>query len=311
MEHPGLSVIIPCLNEEGSVRKLHQALLSVLAGAGISYEIIFVDDGSVDNSPFIIRELAERDIHTGAILLTRNFGHQNALLAGMQEARGDLILTMDADLQHPPELIPAMLEKLGEGFEVVAARRVNDRKRKGFKSVSSRGFYRLVNLLSDVHIPSGVADFRLMTRWALDDFLRFGERGRFSRGLVSWMGYPQGLVDFEAPARSSGKSKYSRRRMFAFAFDGISSFSSKPLRMAFSFGLFLSLAGLLYALYAIIMFFRGATVSGWTSLLVSVLIIGGVQLISLGIIGEYLGRIFNEAKQRPHFFIRERINRPD
>ena len=303
-----LSIIIPFYNEEENIELLYQALIPVLQPLNLSWEIIFVDDGSRDRSFEVVKKLSLQDNSIRALSLSRNFGHQVALTAGLQHARGNMVITMDADLQHPPEVIPLMLEKFREGFEIVNTRRIDSKETGYFKKQSSRFFYRFINRISDISIAESSSDFRLMSRKALDAFLQFGERDRFTRGLVSWMGYPQTLVDYDCPPRFAGKSKYTLRKMIHFAADGITAFSAKPLRIASYMGVVVFLLGLAYAVFAIIQNILGKTVPGWTSLLVTVLLLGGIQLLSLGIIGEYLARIFNESKSRPLYFIKDQIN---
>lgn len=306
-----LSIVIPAFNEEQNIAPLYLALNNVLGNSGFHYEIIFVDDGSRDRTFDEIKKLGVSDIKVSGISLSRNFGHQVAIMAGLQQARGNLVLMMDADLQHPPEVIPRMIEEQKKGFDIVNTRRIDAKGTAVSKKTSSRFFYSLLNKLSDVKIEPAAADFRLMTRKAVDAFLQFEERDRFTRGLISWMGFNQGIVEYTASERFAGKSKYTFRRMLSFGMDGITSFSSKPLRISFYAGFILFLIGLIYALYAVIIHFRGNSVQGWTSILVSVLIIGGFQLLSIGMIGEYIARIFNETKSRPLYFIKDSIINED
>jgi polyisoprenyl-phosphate glycosyltransferase len=307
-DNPELSIIIPLFNEAENLNPLYLELLPVLQEINRPAEVIFVDDGSRDNSFDQVIALSRQDSRVRGISLSRNFGHQVALLAGMQQARGAVVITMDADLQHPPQVIPHMLKEHASGFDIVNSRRLYGNETSHLKKLTSRYFYRFINLIADVSIPEGSSDFRLMSRKALDSFLLFGERDRFTRGLVSWMGFRQALVDYECPPRFAGKSKYTFRRMLHFAADGITSFSAKPLRIASYTGVIVFLVGLAYAVFAIIQHVTGKTVPGWTSLLVTVLLLGGIQLLSLGVIGEYLARIFNESKSRPLYFIKNQVN---
>jgi polyisoprenyl-phosphate glycosyltransferase len=305
---PQFSIIIPVRNEEGNVRPLCDSLLAVLSDLTAEFEIIFVDDGSTDRTFTAVRGLSEQDARIVGIALSRNFGHQIALLAGMQRSRGESVISMDGDLQHPPELIPTLIAKHREGFDIVNTRRI-DAEGTGFvKRATSRWFYRVLNFLADVQVQPGSADFRLMSRRAVDAFLSIPERDRFTRGLVSWMGFSQAVVEYTARPRASGRTKYNPAAMFRFALSGITSFSSRPLHLSFYLGIMISLAGLLYAVYAVVMFFAGRTITGWASILVSVLIIGGVILVSLGIIGEYIARIFHEVKSRPLYFIKDQTD---
>jgi dolichol-phosphate mannosyltransferase len=241
------------------------------------WEIIFVDDGSRDRSFETVKVLSQQDDRIRAISLSRNFGHQVALTAGMQHARGNMVITMDADLQHPPGVITVLLEHYRQGFEIVNTRRIDSTETGYFKKHSSRFFYRFINRISDISIAESSSDFRLMSRKALDAFLQFGERDRFTRGLVSWMGFRQALVDYECLPRFAGKSKYTLRKMIHFAADGITAFSAKPLRIASYMGVMVFLVGLAYAIFAIIQHASGKTIPGWTSLLVTVLLLGGIQ----------------------------------
>jgi len=307
-EPPRLSLVIPLYNEAENIMPLYQELCNVLQHIPLTIEMVFIDDGSHDHSFTTIKNLGTVDDRIRGISLSRNFGHQVALTAGLQQAKGEIIITMDCDLQHPPEVIPRLLKQNETGFDIVNTRR-NDSADTGlFKRLSSRLFYQLINRISDFPVTQSSSDFRLMNRKALDAFLQFGERDRFTRGLVSWMGYRQTVVDYDCPPRYAGKSKYTLRKMLHLAADGITAFSARPLRIASYTGLIIFLLGLAYAIFAVIKYFTGNTIPGWTSLLVTVLLLGGIQLLSLGIIGEYLARIFNESKSRPLYFIKDQIN---
>ncbi len=301
-----LSIVIPAFNEARNIGHLHGEIAGVLSPAQTDYEIIFVDDGSSDHTFDEISRLAESDQRVSGLQLSRNFGHQVAILAGLNEARGDRILMMDADGQHPPAMILPMMAKMDEGYAIVNTVREETRDAGFFKKRSSRMFYRIFNALSDVRIENDSSDFRLMTREALDAFLSIDEQNRFTRGLVSWMGFKQASLPYVAPARHSGRSKYSPRRMFGLAFDGLTAFSSKPLRLSTYLGLVVLMLGIAYAIYAVVIHLTGHSNPGWTSLLISILVLGGTQLLILGIIGEYLARIFKESKKRPHYFISRR-----
>ncbi|MFA4851734.1 MAG: glycosyltransferase family 2 protein [Bacteroidales bacterium] len=300
-----LSIVTPCYNEEKNIEQLYNELLPVLKNICSHYEIVFVDDGSKDNTFSVIKEIAEKNKNVIGLSLSRNFGHQVAIMAGLQHSKGDLVVMMDADMQHPPEIIPQLIFEYEKGFDIVNTKRLDSEDTGFFKKISSRCFYRFINFLSDVKIEPAAADFRLMTRKAVNAFLQLEEKDRFTRGLVSWMGFKQSVVEYNASSRFAGKSKYTFRKMLRFGIDGITSFSSKPLRISFYTGFIVFLAGLIYALYAIVQNIKGETVPGWTSILVTVLIIGGIQLLSIGIIGEYIARIFNEAKARPLYFIKD------
>ncbi|HOI22243.1 MAG TPA: glycosyltransferase family 2 protein [Spirochaetales bacterium] len=306
-----LTVVIPVYNEEENLQPLARTLMEVLAGQP-AFTILFVDDGSGDGSLALLKKMAAQDKHIAYLSLSRNFGHQAALRAGLEVAQGDCVVTMDGDFQHPPELIPSMIEAYRKGFDIVATRRLDaapdgDKGLAPGKRLGSRLFYALMKVLGDVKIEPGSADFRLLSRRAVKALLSMPERTLFLRGAVPWIGFPSTELSYRPGNRRSGSSKYSFSAMFSFALDGITSFSVKPLRLASMFGCLISAAGFLYALYALIVrLFTDKTVEGWTSLLISVLIIGGIQLIFMGIIGEYLGKLFLEAKHRPHYLVKER-----
>lgn len=286
---------------------LCQELTRVLDSIGQDYEILLVDDGSSDDTWSRIRDQHEKDPRISGLSFSRNFGHQMALFAGMNQAKGKIVVTMDGDLQHPPSLIPEMYALLKQGYDIVNTRRRDPHTTGWFKKWSSRQYYRLLNLLSDIQIEEGSSDFRMMSRKALDAYLDIPERVRFTRGLVNWIGFRQISIPYEADTRRSGTTKYSLKKMVTFGLNGITSFSSRPLRISFYSGIFLSGLGFLYALFALVGYLRGSTIPGWTSILLSVLVIGGVVLINLGIIGEYIARIFEEVKARPPYFIRESL----
>jgi dolichol-phosphate mannosyltransferase len=299
-----LSIVIPSFNEEGNIAPLFEQLQEALAG--IDFECIFVDDGSSDGTFDAIRRLAARDERVHGISLSRNFGHQTALTAGLQQATGDLVVMMDADGQHPPQVILQLLDEQKKGFEIVNTRRVDTAGAGAGKKMSSSLYYKLINMLSDVRIEPASSDFRLMTRKAVDAFLKFEEKERFTRGLVSWMGFKQSIIEYKAPERMSGKSKYTLGKMIRFAFVGITSFSSKPLKFSMYAGVFSLIFGFVYSVYIVIRYVQGNTITGWASMMMVILFLGGIQLLSLGIIGEYIAGIFNESKGRPLYFIKDK-----
>ena len=306
-----ISIIIPLFNEEGNITVLYANLISVLEKISSEYEIVFVDDGSKDRSFELISKICQENSKVLGISLSRNFGHQIALTAGLEHSSAEVIITMDADMQHPPEVILSLYEKYKQGYDIVNSIRTETADSSVFKKITSRYFYKIINTLSDIHIEPASADFRLMNRKTVDAFLKLKEKDRFTRGIISWMGFKQAQVEYTAPERFSGKSKYSLFKMFNFAVDGITSFSAKPLRISFYAGLIVSFVGLLYAIYAVVEYFKGNTSPGWASTLVSILIIGGIQLISIGIIGEYLARVFNEAKNRPLYLVKQYTSKQD
>lgn len=310
MKPTEISLVIPLLNEEGNINELLIRLKTTLEKTNRPWEIILVDDGSIDQTFEKIKHFAKEDPRITGISLSRNFGQQIALIAGLNESCGSLIITLDADLQHPPELIPRLIEVQSEGFDIVNTKRIEHQGTGMFKKWSSSTFYALLNRLSDVHLEPGSADFRLFTRKALDAFLAFPEKDRFNRGLVVWMGFKQGVVSYVAPPRLQGKTNYTLKRMMRLGLDGITAFSSKPLRIAAYLGIITTLLGLVYMIYALIAFLTGHTSPGWTSLIAVVVLLGGVQLLCMGIIGEYIARIYNESKNRPLFFIKDNTRDP-
>ncbi|HAN00419.1 MAG TPA: glycosyltransferase [Marinilabiliales bacterium] len=299
-----ISIVVPSFNEEKNIPVLFDEVREVLKGE--DFECIFIDDGSSDETFSIIKGLSAHYTEVKGISFSRNFGHQIALLAGISESLGDITISMDADGQHPASVIPDLIEKYQQGFDIVNTRRLKTEDAGLIKNMTSKGFYTFINKMTDVKIEPASSDFRLMSRKAVDAFLQFEEKDRFTRGLISWMGFKQAFVEFEAPRRRGGVSKYTFRKMLHFAWDGITSFSSKPLKISLYVGLLSLGMGFLYAVYALIEFILGNTIPGWTSMMLVILFLGGVQLLSLGIIGQYLSRIFNEAKNRPHYFIQDR-----
>jgi dolichol-phosphate mannosyltransferase len=300
-----LSLVIPLFNEEENIQPLYDAIDK--ATKGISIEIIFVDDGSKDKSLAIIKNLSHKDDRIQFLSFSRNFGHQNALKAGIDYSKGDCVISMDADLQHPPELIPSLIEKWKEGYDVVYTIRKYDKKTAFFKKITAALFYGIIRFLSKTKIEKGTADFRLLDKKIIKEIKALKENYLFLRGMVSWMGFSQSSISYISSERQAGKTKYSFRKMIKFAFSGITSFSTKPLQLSTFFGFLIAGAAFIYAIYAIIaaLFTDILIEKGWTSLIVSVLFIGGIQLIMIGILGEYLGKLFIENKRRPNYIIKE------
>lgn len=300
-----LSIIIPVFNEEENIIPLHKELSIYCRN---DYEIIFVDDGSIDETFSAIEKLAQSDSHYKCLSLSRNFGHQNALVAGMEYAKGDYIIIMDGDLQHPPKLIPEMLQKLQEGFDVVVTRRNKTAQIGILKKIMSFLFYRFINLISEVRIEPNVADFKAFNKKVLLSILQFKERELFLRGIFSWIGYKNTTIEFNAPSRLNGKTKYSFSKMLKLALKGTTSFSFKPLRLALMIGVFISIAAFSFGIFALISYFRGATIQGWASLIIAVMFLGGTQLLAIGLLGEYIASLFIEIKKRPLYLINKKVN---
>jgi polyisoprenyl-phosphate glycosyltransferase len=304
-----LSVVIPCLNEQEGIGETHRRLCAVLEQASVYFEVLYVDDGSTDSTPDVLRELQTHDARIRVIRLSRNFGHQIAITAGLEHASGDAVVIIDADLQDPPEVILEFLAKWADGYDVVYGVRIQREGETTFKIWSAKLFYRLIGHLSDTDIPVDTGDFRLMDRRVIDTLTSMPERDRFVRGMVSWLGFSQVAVPYRRVARVAGVTKFSFFRMLRFALDGIFSFSILPLRLATWTGFAASALALFGVAVILLERFLDmpGLVKGWSSAVVAQLFIGGVQLICLGIIGEYVGRIYGESKRRPLYIVRERI----
>lgn len=302
-----LSVVIPIYNEQENLIELCSLLVEVLEKTKKDFELIFVDDGP-DKSIDILRDLNRKDPRIKCLKLSRNFGHQLSILAGMDHAQGKTVITMDADLQHPPELIPKMLKLIEDGYDVVYTVRQKNIGAGAGINLMSKLFYLAFNKFTKVKLDSGSADFRAMNQKATDAFKQMREVHRFNRGLISWMGFKHIGIPYVSPSRAKGKTKYRLRKKIHFALDGILSFSSFPLRFACYFGLLISFLSALYALWLIAIKFLGAQIiPGWTQLIVTILFFGGLQLFFIGIIGEYISRVFEETKKRPLYLIDERV----
>lgn len=303
-----LSVVVPCYNEEAVIRETHRRLTEVLNTiSGPELELIYVDDGSDDDTLAILRELASGDSRVRVVALSRNFGHQVALSAGLEHASGGAVVTIDADLQDPPEVIPEMLERWRDGADIVYGQREQRPGEPALRLLSIRAFYRVINWLSSTPIPMDTGDFRLVDRRVLDALSAMPERDRFLRGMVAWTGFRQEFVRYPRASRFAGVTKYPVRKLVKLAMDGMMSFSLIPLRLAIWMGFFvatLSCIGIVYAV--VVRLTTSAWVQGWAMLMVALLFLGGVQLIFLGVMGEYLGRIYMELKKRPLYFVKER-----
>lgn len=304
-ESPLLSIVVPCFNEEGCVDEMARRLHAALDPLGMDWEAVFVDDGSSDATASRLARLAETDPRMGFVSFSRNFGHQMALLAGMARANGDAVVSLDGDLQHPPELIPTLVQHWKDGYDVVYTVREGN-EGHALKEFVSAGFYRILRKLTGVDIPTGGADFRLLDRVVADSLLACEERFVFVRGLVPWLGFRRIAVPYAARERFAGSTKYVFARMLRFALDGVFSFSTVPLRLITFVGMATVLLGVLYGFYTVgVRMFTDSAVSGWTSLMVVVLVFSGTQLLSLGILSEYVGRIYEEVKKRPRFIVAE------
>jgi dolichol-phosphate mannosyltransferase len=305
-----LSVVVPLYNEELVINEMHKRLSGVLREAVDSYEVVLVNDGSRDRTVELAREICARDRTMKLVNLSRNFGHQLAITAGMDRCSGRCVIIIDADLQDPPEVIPAMLAKWREGCQVVYGVRAKRRGESWFKKVTAKLFYRGLRRMTAVEIPVDVGDFRLMDRRVLGEFLKMREQARFVRGMVSWLGFKQGYVTFEREERFAGETKYPFKKMVKFAVDGVLSFSQVPLKVASAFGFLSAGVSFLFMIYGFVQkyFFPETAVPGWASTFSAILFIGGVQLICLGILGEYVGRIYEEVKKRPLYIVQEEIN---
>ena len=304
-----LSVIVPCYNEQDVLRATHERLTSVLAGMSwLDYELIFINDGSHDDTHAILVQLQIVDPHVRVLLLSRNFGHQIAVTAGLEEATGDAVVIIDADLQDPPEVIPQMVQLWRDGNDVVYGSRTDRQGESKFKLWTAKVFYRLINRLSETKMPFDAGDFRLLDRRVVEVINEMPERARFLRGMVSWAGFKQVSLPYERAARHAGTTKYPLTKMLSFAMDGIISFSLVPLKLAIWSGFLAICIAVVGIILAIIdKLLDKHLVRGWASLFVAVLFMGGVQLVSLGILGEYLGRIYTEVKRRPLYVVQERL----
>ncbi|MCR9125093.1 MAG: glycosyltransferase family 2 protein [Rhodobacteraceae bacterium] len=309
---PLVSIVVPCFNEQDVIAATFARLEDMAARTPpYRFEFVLVDDGSRDDTLALLRAQARRDDRVRVIGLARNFGHQIAATAGIDAAAGDCVVLLDADLQDPPEVIAAMLEKWREGHDVVYGTRINRHGETAFKRWSAKLFYRVLNRLSDVDIPLDTGDFRLMSRPVVEVLKAMPERHRFLRGMVAWAGFRQIGLPYERAPRHGGTSKYPLRKMLRFAADGILSFSSRPLKIATGLGMIASALGLLGIVYALFMrVFSSEWVEGWTALMIAVLFMGGVQLISVGVMGAYIGRLYEESKRRPLYVVAERIGGP-
>jgi len=301
-----ISIIIPVMNEEGNIDLLIKGIIERI-DSNFDYELLFIDDGSNDDTLERIKYQNSLNNRINYLSFSRNFGHQNALRAGLDYASGDCVISMDGDMQHPPEIIPKMIEKWQEGYDIVYTKRQDDPKIPYFKRKTAQYFYTLMNKFSDVKIDRGAADFRLLDKNVVKVLRNIKEGNLFMRGMISWLGFKQCGIDYMPEERFWGKTKYTIRRMMKFAITGITSFSIRPLHISTIFGYLIAISAFFYGVYAVyVKIFTNKTISGWTSLLLAVLFIGGIQMIMLGILGEYIGKLFMESKKRPNYIIREK-----
>jgi len=302
-----LSIVVPCFNEEACLPELHARLgAAARIAVGEDYELVLINDGSRDASWAKMRLMAKEDPHVVAVNLSRNHGHQLALTAGLDLCRGDVILIIDADLQDPPELLPAMLATMREQqADVVYGVRKSRSGETAFKRATAHGFYRLLSRATEVDIPLDAGDFRLMSRRALDALLAMPEQARFIRGMVAWIGFRQVPFAYDRAERFAGETKYPLKKMMRFAFDALTGFSSAPLKLASHAGLWLSLGAVLLIIYIAYAWIAGESIQGWTSLMLVVLLLGAIQMSVLALMGEYIGRLYNEAKRRPLYVVQE------
>lgn len=302
-----VDLVIPVFNEEGVVDHIHKRICDVIDSLAYEFHFIYVDDGSRDGTVDTIRKIADDDPRVSLLSLSRNFGHQAALTAGMDASRADVVITMDADGQHPPETIPQMLNLIQQGFDIVQTQRIDEGGSASFKKVTSNIFYRLINFISGTQIMPGAADFRALSRDALNGLRSMHEYHRFLRGMISWMGYASVILPYHEPARLAGKSKYSLGKMIRLASDAIFSFSLAPLYIGLSSGLAFFVLAVTQMIYVAILWFTGHTeriVPGWSSTMAILLIASGIIMILLGFIGVYVGYIFQEVKRRPIYLIK-------
>ncbi|MGE5474762.1 MAG: glycosyltransferase family 2 protein [Ignavibacteriales bacterium] len=307
MYNKTLSIVVPAFNEQENILELYNRLKNVLID--YSFEIIFVNDGSNDKSEQMISEIANKDSRVKLINFTRNFGHEAATTAGIEYAKGDAVIVLDADLQDPPEIIPKMVDLWQEGCEVVFAQRSKRQGEPLLKKITSHLFYRFLDIISETHIPKDTGDFRLMDRKVVEDFKKLKEKNRLFRGLATWVGYNQTAIEFERQKRFAGKTKYNYFKLFRLALDSITSFSTKPLFFITILGFFISFLSFIAGIiFIFIKLFYQFPVSGWTSLIITILFLNGFQIFLIGIVGEYIGRMFLEVKDRPLYLIRNIVD---
>lgn len=309
---PTYSVVIPVYNEQDVISETYKRLTNVMSSIGETYELIFVNDGSRDNTAQIIAEFVQNDANVRLIDFTRNFGHMPAISAGMEHSRGEAIFVIDADLQDPPEVFPEMIEKWKEGYHVVYGKRIERKGETLFKRATAWMFYRFIRKMTAVDLPSDTGEFRLIDRKVCDVINKLPEKNRYIRGLVSWVGFKQVPVEYVREKRFAGKTKYPLRKMLSFAMDAVTSFSNKPLKFATMIGFVISALSFAFIIYVIYQaLFTDRTVAGWASTMAAVLFTQGIVLMILGLMGGYIGRIYNEIQNRPIYVIREIVEQEE
>lgn len=304
-----ISVVVPMYNEQEVANEFYNRMTNVLNQISFDYELIIVNDGSRDKTLDIIVNLVEKDTHVKVINFSRNFGHQAAITAGIENATGDAIITIDADLQDPPELIISLINEWQKGFDIVYAKRKSRKSDTFFKKTTANLYYKILNKLSDIKIPENVGDFRLINKRVQEVFIKLPEKDRYIRGIFAWLGFKQSFVEFDRQSRFAGKTKYSFKKMLKLAISGILSFSTKPLRLILKLGLLTTFLSFLLMIYAVIVKILGYSTAGWSSLMVAITFLGGIQLLSLGIVAEYIAKIYGETKARPVYVIMDKYSR--
>ena len=300
-----LSIVVPCFNEEQTLERFYETIQESLSHCDFSYELVLVNDGSKDHTQHIMEELSKRDTSVRFVSFSKNFGKEAAMLAGMTYSKGQYVIIMDADLQHPPSLIPNMMEKADLGYDQVIAKR-NRNGEALSRSLLTKAYYKMINSLVDIELTDGIGDFRLLSRKAVDSLLQLKEFNRFSKGLFSWIGFTKYIIEYDNIIREDGESKWSFASLLNYGIDGVISFNNKPLRIAIYLGLLVTFFDILYVLFILVrILLYGVDVPGYFTTIAAILLIGGLQLFFMGIVGEYIGRIYYEVKQRPHYIVQD------